>query len=356
MFSIICATRSTYSDYELREWTSSCCRKVDADFVCDQWSFVLIFNTMTQDMGRGRFGVPHPIPYQGSKRQLAPAVLSLVPHGRFRKLIEPFAGSAAITLAAASQGLCEKYAISDILPPLVEIWREIVVQPQSLSDRYRKLWSSQTRNPQQRFNEIRSEFNSDHDSAKLLYLLARCVKNAVRFNPAGQFNQSPDNRRLGVRPDTEAREIFGAHKVLVGRCEIRCSDFRDALLDATANDLVYLDPPYEGISTGRDRRYVRGVERGQLIEALDDLNQRGVNFLLSYDGTCGDRSYGEPLPGFLCAHRIHLHAGRSSQATLSGKKFKTIESLYVSTGLCEGKRLPAALHWKEPTRGALLFE
>jgi DNA adenine methylase len=303
-----------------------------------------------------RYGVPHPIPYQGSKRQLAPSILSFIPRGRFTGLIEPFAGSAAITLAAASQHLCERYVISELLPPLAELWCEIIARPQSLSKRYRSLWKSQAENPRERFNDIRAAFNVDHEPAKLLYLLARCVKNAVRFNPAGQFNQSPDNRRLGVRPDTEEHEILGAHKLLSGRCEVLCADFRETLRHATSNDLVYLDPPYQGISNGRDRRYIRGVQREELVEALDDLNRRGVQFLLSYDGTCGNKSYGEALPSFLCAHRVHLDAGRSSQATLSGKNLKTIESLYVSAGLCEGTLIPLSLHWKEPSRGALLFE
>ena len=260
-----------------------------------------------------RYGVPHPIPYQGSKRQLAPVILSFIPRGKYRRLIEPFAGSAAVTLAVASQGFCSRYVISDFLPPLMQLWRSILMQPGSLSKRYRALWKSQGDNPQKKFNEIRAEFNGDHDPAKLLYLLARCVKNAVRFNPAGLFNQSPDNRRLGVNPDTEEQEIWGAHRLLCGRCEVVCGDFREALQHATEDDLVYLDPPYEGTSSGRDRRYIRGVERDVLIQTLDDLNRRSIQFLLSYDGRCGDKSYGDPLPSYLNIHRVHLDAGRSAK-------------------------------------------
>jgi DNA adenine methylase len=303
-----------------------------------------------------RYAVPHPIPYQGSKRQLAPAILSLVSPGRFTRLIEPFGGSAAITLAAASRNLCDGYVISELLQPLATLWHEIILRPGPLSKRYTFLWKSQSDNPRVRFNEIRSEFNADHEPAKLLFLLARCVKNAVRFNPAGEFNQSPDNRRLGVRPETEEREIWGAHRLLKGRCEVRSSDFRETLHHATADDLVYLDPPYEGISTGRDRRYIRGVKREHVIEALDSLNRKGVQFLLSYDGACGGKTYGEPLPSFLNARRVHLDAGRSSQATLAGKNLKTIESLYVSAGLCDGKQIPLTLHWRQPLESSFLFE
>ena len=38
-----------------------------------------------------RWSVPHPIPYQGSKRGLAPIILAYFP-SHFRRLVEPFAG------------------------------------------------------------------------------------------------------------------------------------------------------------------------------------------------------------------------------------------------------------------------
>lgn len=55
-----------------------------------------------------RWNVPHPIPYQGSKRQLAPVVLSYFP-SRFGRLVEPFAGSAAVSLAAAHRRLADTF-------------------------------------------------------------------------------------------------------------------------------------------------------------------------------------------------------------------------------------------------------
>ena len=61
--------------------------------------------------------VPQPFPYQGSKRNLAPAILGYFPEG-VTTLIEPFAGSAAITLHAATQDLAERFVINDLNEPL----------------------------------------------------------------------------------------------------------------------------------------------------------------------------------------------------------------------------------------------
>jgi len=273
--------------------------------------------------------VPHPIPYQGSKRRLAAQILTLMPRGAGR-LVEPFAGSAAITLAAAARDAFPRYVIADALAPLAQIWSLVLRDPERLSADYERLWQSQLDAPRQAYDRIRCEFNATGDPVRLLYLLARCVKGSVRFNAEGEFNQSPDNRRLGARPQTMRREIMGAHALLSGRAEARAADFRATLAEVTAEDVVYLDPPYQGISGGRDRRYFQGVALGDLVLELDRLNARGVPFFLSYDGSCGERTYGAELPQELGMVRIPMRAGRSTQSTLSGRAEVTVESLYVS--------------------------
>lgn len=276
-----------------------------------------------------RFSVPHPIPYQGSKRRLATAILSHVERGRYTRLVEPFAGSAAITLAAAKQNLFSSFLIGDRLEPLVDMWKLVISSPDVLAAGYEILWRREQKRPIDEFYDIRAEFNVDRDPAKLLYLLARCVKNAVRFNPSGQFNQSPDKRRSGTHPDSMRKELNAAHLLLQARSVAVSSDFLDLFEAAREGDLFYLDPPYQGTSEGRDSRYIGGVSRERMIEGLALLNQKGVSFILSYDGSCGERTYGERLPVEL-GSRILLDVGRSSQATLNGGADVTIESLYLS--------------------------
>ncbi|HEY0794283.1 MAG TPA: DNA adenine methylase [Acidisarcina sp.] len=276
-----------------------------------------------------RFSVPHPIPYQGSKRRLANAILSHVSDAAYSRLVEPFAGSAAVTLAAASQNKFAEFVIADRLEPLVSLWQAVIDDPTKIGAQYESLWLREREKPIEAYYEIRAEFNAEREPAKLLYLLARCVKNAVRFNPAGDFNQSPDKRRTGTRPAAMRSELYAAHQVLVGRCDTACADFLDMFEAARPGDLFYLDPPYQGTSEGRDARYFAGVSRERMVQGLTLLNTKGIPFILSYDGTCGDRIYGERLPSGL-ASRILLDVGRSSQGTLNGKNDTTVESLYIS--------------------------
>jgi DNA adenine methylase len=91
-----------------------------------------------------------------------------------------------------------------------------------------------------------------------------------------------------------------------------------------------MDPPYFGTSTGRDRRYAASLSVDDLVLGLRSLKARDLRFALSYDGACGTKTYGPPLPDDLIMHRFTLDAGRSSQATLNGLNAKTTESLYIS--------------------------
>jgi DNA adenine methylase len=282
--------------------------------------------------------LPHPIPYQGSKRLLAGTILGVLGSRRVSCLYEPFAGSAAITLAAANRAVADRFVIGDTLAPLVEIWRSILKDPGRLAASYARIWKKQLEADAGYYMRVREEFNRSNDPAKLLYLLARCVKNSPRWNREGKFNQSEDKRRLGMQPEKMAKAIQGAYCLLRGKAEAITGDFETTLASAGSGDVVYMDPPWEGTSGGRDPRYHSGLERDRLINALRDLNRRRVPWLLSYDGRCGEKTYGDPLPvDELQAKRIELEAGRSSQATLNGVVAMTVESLYVSVSLTRGE-------------------
>lgn len=278
---------------------------------------------------------PHIIPYQGSKRKLAPQILDLVQHEVHGTVYEPFAGSAAITLAAAACGIGRNYVIGDKYAPLIELWRLIIDQPTHVSESYAKIWNAQLDNPKAYYLKMRDEFNESKDPIKFLYLVARCVKNAIRFNSAGDFNQSADNRRLGMRPEKVSCEAQKSSAILKGKTTALSGDFMEILTNAGTDDLVYMDPPWQGTSLKKDPRYAYLLDLDKLISGLDELNRREVPYLLSFDGSCGDKSYGNSLPDFLELERVSLLAGRSSQATLLGRSDVTIESLYLSPALIE---------------------
>lgn len=276
--------------------------------------------------------VPHPIPYQGSKRNLARTIAAYFPSDSLR-LIEPFAGSAAVSLYAAQHRQFQNYIINDINEPLIALWDAIIHRPEQLARFYAFLWTAQEGRQRQFYDLVRQRFNRTHRPYYLLYLLARCVKASVRYNANGEFNQSPDNRRKGRRPEAMKQDIMRASKLLKGNTQLLSRDYRDVLSLAVPNDLVYLDPPYQGVCANRDTRYFRGVEHESLVEALAELVQKDISFILSYDGRTGTKNYGKSLPEHLGLRYLEIEAGRSSQATLLGRRDQTYESLYLSPAL-----------------------
>jgi len=278
--------------------------------------------------------VPHPIPYQGSKRQIARYILAYFPR-EIGTFIEPFAGSAAISIAAACYGKAPFFHLNDINRPLMDLWQEIIHDPQSVAATYERLWQEQLTNPRQFYYYVRDEFNRTQRPDYLLYLLARCVKASIRYNPKGEFNQSPDNRRLGRDPKKMAEDIFAVSYLFRGRTIITSKDYREVLHTATRRDLVYMDPPYQGVSENGDPRYYKGVDYQEFIQALHYLNTQKIPFILSYDGRTGSKKFGRELPSELGLYRIEIKVGRSTQATLLGRNEITYESIYLSRSLVD---------------------
>jgi DNA adenine methylase len=277
--------------------------------------------------------MPQPIPYQGSKRNIAGVILQYIPR-KIDKVIEPFAGSAAISVAVAYRRMAQTFHLNDLNRPLACLLQAMIQQPSQIADEYQKLWTAQLGREREYYDDVRRQFNATHRPEFLLYLLARCVKASVRYNAQGELNQAPDNRRKGRNPVSMRHEILGFSELLRDRTEVTSVDFGETVSFINpSTDFVYLDPPYQGTSGTRDARYSSGVALSHLVSYLEELNEREAMFALSYDGIKGERTYGQDLPQHLHLHRLLLKAGRSTQSTLLGKSDITIESLYLSKAL-----------------------
>lgn len=256
---------------------------------------------------------------------------------RFERLIEPFAGMAAVTIAAAKAQKTGLFHLNDLNAPLLGVLREAVEALERLIADYEAVWSGQLACGDRhdlRFYDVRDRFNAgERTPANMLYLLARCVKGAVRYGRDGRFNQSHDKRRHGTRPETMAHNIRAVSALLVGKTAFTALDYREVLALARPGDVVYLDPPYQGVSDVRNPRYLSGLPFDEFAASLETLDACGIDYIVSYDGLCGEKAYGEDLPSTLRCTKILLDAGVSSQAVLLGKRSTTYEALYVSDSL-----------------------
>ena len=83
--------------------------------------------------------VPQPFQYQGSKRALAPLILQYLPVNTTR-LVEPFCGSAALSIATAARGRAKEFWLNDFNAPLAQLLSLIINSQKELGKSYKELW------------------------------------------------------------------------------------------------------------------------------------------------------------------------------------------------------------------------
>ena len=106
------------------------------------------------------------------------------------------------------------------------------------------------------------------------------------------------------------QNIFQTSQLLQNRTQLHTLDYRAVLGQAQISDVIYMDPPYQGVCKNQDPRYVRGLAFDEFVETLQDLNGRNLSFIVSYDGRTGTKTYGNPLPESLDLRHIEIDAGR----------------------------------------------
>ena len=249
-----------------------------------------------------------------------------------------------MSIATAARGRAKEFWLNDFNAPLAKLLSLIVNSPKDLGKFYRELWRADHADALEHYYQVRESFNRTQDAQLLLYLLARCVKGAVRYNGEGLFNQSPDKRRLGTQPETMQSNLNAISALLRGKTIVTSLSYENVLANVREDDVVYMDPPYQGVCGERDSRYFAGIAFDDFVAQLAVLNLKNVRYLVSYDGRLGNRSYGKPLPAKLNLTLVEIEAGRSSQATLLGRDEMTVESLYLSRALAEELEVVPTLH------------
>lgn len=224
--------------------------------------------------------------WAGSKQQLV-AELAQYWSENFGRYVEPFAGSARLFFR-----LEPKVALlGDINADLIATYCEVRDNPVAV---HRAL--SGVENNSDRYYEIRGKnpdaLESAERASRFIYLNRFCFNGLYRTNLKGAFNVPYGGKRSGRLPTLEELRAIGT---LLKRATIVCGDFAETIADVGPYDFVYLDPPYS-VSAKRVFRQYNSADfdsgdLDRLRETLEELNEKGARFLLSYD----DSEEGERL-------------------------------------------------------------
>lgn len=136
-----------------------------------------------------------------------------------------------------------------------------------------------------RDNKLFSTLSDVERASRIIYLNKTCYNGLYRVNNAGEFNVPYGGYK---NPNIINAPILKAVSKYLksNNITILCGDYSTALENADTNSFAYLDPPYQPLSSGNNfTGYIRGgweeSDQIRLKRTCDDLNNRGVKFLLS---------------------------------------------------------------------------
>lgn len=264
--------------------------------------------------------VPSLVKWTGGKRSQAARIASLAPpHDRY---FEPFLGGGAVLYFLGRPGS----VVGDDYAPLIALWRQVAEAPDTVAAQYRESWLALQADLPGHYYRVRERFNAAPNPGDLNFLLRTCVNGIVRFNDAGEFNNSFHLSRKGMHPDRFEEIVHRWHERLTG-VDIRFGDFEATVADAGPGDFVYLDPPY----VGTQQRYMTGPEPERLMTVLSRLTERGVKWALSYDGRRGEKEYASDVPLSVFRRKISLASGLSAVGKVLNSSIEGVEeSLYLN--------------------------
>ena len=261
------------------------------------------------------------IKWSGSKRVVAEQLAEFfLPAQTY---YEPFVGGGyMMPFSKANRGKA-----SDIIPKLISLWKEIKENPEKVSIAYAERWKRLQSEGYQVYYEIRDSFNATKDPMDFLFLTRTCLNGMIRYNSAGEFNNSLHLTRPGIAPDRLEQIIKQWHKY-ISKFEFLNLDYRDCLADVKTGDFVFLDPPYGGTKS----RYTQTpFSLEDLYKTLDELNSKGVYWMLTFDGTSGGRTYSYAPPAELYKVTFKVKTGKSAFRKVIDKVQEDIqESVYLN--------------------------
>jgi DNA adenine methylase len=242
----------------------------------------------------------------GNKQRFAAEIVSHFPR-RFHRYIEPFLGSGAVLATLAPrEGMA-----SDVFPPLVEIWQALVKDPSELKRWYAERWQRLAKaDKATAYEQIKADYNARPNGPDLLFLCRACYGGVVRFRKSDGYMSTPCGIHDPIPPHRFNERVDDWHQ-RVAKVEIRLADYRDAMAEARAGDLVYCDPPYS---------YTQSILYGaqdfrleQLFDQIAECKARGVSVAVSIDGTkkSGDLFCDLEIPPGVFEREVEVHCGRS---------------------------------------------
>lgn len=224
----------------------------------------------------------------GGKRQLTETFSPLLPK-KITSYCEPFVGGGALlfrlqpNIAYVNDINTDLICVYTVIKNSVDELIEVLKQYKNESDFFYAVrnWD--------RDRKKYSSLSSVERAARVLYLNKTCYNGLYRVNNAGEFNSPFGNYR---NPNIVNEPVLRAVNAYfnVATVHFSCLDYMEVLANTKKGTFVYLDPPYDPVSetssfTGYSKGGFSKEDQIHLRQCCDDLNKRGIKFMLSNSAT-----------------------------------------------------------------------
>lgn len=224
----------------------------------------------------------------GGKRQLLPEIEKYIPKN-YKTYYEPFIGGGAVLFHLQPKSA----VVNDVNSELINMYNVIKYDVDALIENLKE----HENNPEYFYSLREVDRNKDEygkltniqRASRVIYLNKTCYNGLFRVNQSGEFNSPFGGYK---NPNIVNEATLRAVSNYFNRADVRFvnADFVEALSGITKGSFVYFDPPYDPVSssasfTGYDKGGFNRDEQIRLKELCDELNAKGVKFLLSNSST-----------------------------------------------------------------------
>ena len=225
--------------------------------------------------------------WAGNKYKIVARIKAILPDGQ--RLVEPFAGSAALFLNSDYPS----YLLSDTNADLINLYHHLQTEGDTFITYCRPFFTPEN-NQREQFYKFRNEFNMTEDgrlkSALFLYLNKHGYNGLCRYNSKGGFNVPFGRYKRPYFPEAEMRHF----QQKAQHATFQQANFATVMAACQPGDVVYCDPPYVPLSrtanfTSYSANGFSWAEQIELVHQAEQLAQRGIPVIISNHDTVAVR-------------------------------------------------------------------
>ncbi len=217
------------------------------------------------------------VKWAGGKRGLLPVLVEEATKTRFRGYHEPFCGGGALFFALQAAGFVTGATLVDANIELIGLYRAIRDETDALIRWLRVMAMRHNKAYYYHIRDMRPHGNVPR-AARTLYLNRTCFNGLYRVNRGGDFNVPVGSYTNPKICDVDA--LHAAAAALQNTTLCGC-DFGIVEASAQRGDLVYMDPPYDGVFASYTAAGFGSDDQRRVAAVFHRLVAAGVRVMVS---------------------------------------------------------------------------